>query len=293
MKKTKKLFILRGLPASGKSSWAMNYVNEHPKTSIILSKDGIRDMLGIYWVNEREPLVSRIFILLLKDIVTHGSFTFSKDSSWNAVDENMDNVYDIIIDNTNLNSAAVNEIMDMVAPYDYEIKEVIFNTPMKTCIERDSMRKRNVGSKVIEGFYRTYISADGKMKDIVPVTVNPLIVSVCDRISSDENVFKGCNELGTTVSVMSSLKEDLLKSVYKWVATNQDGLVKVFEKEPYEMEVHGNDIYDAFPLHVWMKSEGRTEILMYPEKFLKYIPMQREKIRLEKNNLKDLSEIEF
>lgn len=176
MKESKKLFILRGLPASGKSSWAKKYVNEHPETSIILSKDGIREMLGVYWVEEREPLVSRIFHRMLHDIVSHGTFAYIS-SDKNAEIKSIDNNFDIIIDNTNLNIDDVNEIMNDAYLHDYKIQEVIFNMPVEKCIEGDSKRKRSVGRKVIENFYHTYISDDLEtMKDIVPLTENPILI---------------------------------------------------------------------------------------------------------------------
>lgn len=175
MKGSKKLFILRGLPASGKSSWAKKYVNEHPKTSIILSKDGIREMLGVYWVEEREPLVNRIFYRMLHDIVSHGTFSYIS-SDENSEIKSIDNNFDIIIDNTNLNFKDVHEIMNDAYLHDYEIQEVIFNVPVENCIERDNKRKRSVGRKVIENFYHTYISDNlATIKDIVPLTENPIL----------------------------------------------------------------------------------------------------------------------
>lgn len=59
-KKMSKLIITRGLPASGKSTWARQWVLEDPKHRVRINQDDIRLMLGKYWVPKREPLVQHI-----------------------------------------------------------------------------------------------------------------------------------------------------------------------------------------------------------------------------------------
>ena len=55
-----KLIITRGLPASGKSTWAKQWVLEDPEHRVRINQDDIRLMLGKYWVPNREPLVQHI-----------------------------------------------------------------------------------------------------------------------------------------------------------------------------------------------------------------------------------------
>lgn len=77
--KMSKLIITRGLPASGKSTWAKQWVLEH---RVRINQDDIRLMLGKYWVPKREPLVQHIQEEALIEALLKG--------------------YDIVIDNTNL-----------------------------------------------------------------------------------------------------------------------------------------------------------------------------------------------
>ena len=60
MELTKKLILMQGIPASGKTTWSKNWVAEDPKTRIRFNNDDIRNMLGVYWVPSREPLVESI-----------------------------------------------------------------------------------------------------------------------------------------------------------------------------------------------------------------------------------------
>lgn len=43
-----KIIICRGIPASGKSTWAKQWVLEDPEHRIRINQDDIRNMLGKY-----------------------------------------------------------------------------------------------------------------------------------------------------------------------------------------------------------------------------------------------------
>ena len=55
-----KLIITRGIPLSGKSTWAKQWVLEDPEHRVRINQDDIRLMLGKYWVPSREELVQHI-----------------------------------------------------------------------------------------------------------------------------------------------------------------------------------------------------------------------------------------
>ena len=139
-----KLIICRGLPASGKSTWAKQWVLEDPEHRVRINQDDIRLMLGKYWVPSREKLVQEI--------------------QFDAVVEALSKEFDVVIDNTNLNKKVLDGFDRLIKTFEnYEIEyKDFFDTPLSVCIERDKNRNLQVTEKVIRNFYNSY-------KDIYPL----------------------------------------------------------------------------------------------------------------------------
>ena len=138
-----KLIITRGPPASGKSTWAKQWVLEDPEHRVRFNNDDIRNMLGKYWVPSRESLVSTIKMNFLIQATNFG--------------------YDIIIDNMNLNPKEVTFYKEFIDSYNrgdhdkqYELEFRDFKTPLDVCIERDSKRENPIGAGVITSTYNRY-----------------------------------------------------------------------------------------------------------------------------------------
>lgn len=133
-----KLIITRGLPASGKSTWAKQWVLEDPEHRVRINQDDIRLMLGKYWVPSREKLVQEI--------------------QFDAIIEALSREFDVVIDNTNLNNKVLDQFNRLIKTFeDYEIEyKDFFDTPLSVCIERDKNRDLQVTEKVIRSFYNNY-----------------------------------------------------------------------------------------------------------------------------------------
>ena len=133
-----KLIICRGLPASGKSTWAKQWVLEDPEHRVRINQDDIRLMLGKYWVPSREKLVQEI--------------------QFNAIIKALNREFDVVIDNTNLNNKVLDQFNRLIRTFeDYEIEyKDFFDTPLSVCIERDKNRDLQVTEKVIRSFYNNY-----------------------------------------------------------------------------------------------------------------------------------------
>lgn len=147
-----KVIICRGIPASGKSTWAKQWVSQSPKNRIRINYDDMRMMFGEYWVPHRE------------------NFPFLKDIRNSILRDAILNDFDIVIDNMNLNSKEINDIRYQVQEFCYErsCKEgknikydfefVDFKTPLEECIKRDSKRPIKIGEETITNIYNKYKS---------------------------------------------------------------------------------------------------------------------------------------
>lgn len=146
----KTLLVLQGLPASGKSTYAVKWVNEDPEHRLRINQDSIRRMFGKYWLEDkiqlkkRESITSNITMELLK--------------------QSMFNQFDIVLDNMNFNSKVLGTIEDYVNYFNmkfvelqaYQIEYKLFKEPLQTLINRDSKRDISVGANVITNLYNRY-----------------------------------------------------------------------------------------------------------------------------------------
>lgn len=142
------LLMLQGIPGSGKSTWARNFIKNNSDKWVIINRDSIRDMLGNYWIPKREDLVTDIETASIKRSLHRG--------------------FNVIIDATNLNEKTLKIFQfikqDVESDSDNEINITIeyrkFEIALKTAIWRDWWRGlkggRKVGKKVITYFYNKY-----------------------------------------------------------------------------------------------------------------------------------------
>ena len=143
----KRIILTRGIPASGKSTWAKQEVLKDPEHSIRINRDDLRNMSGKYWVPAREP-----YIKACKGIILISAINFKFDT--------------IIIDEMNLNPKENGYLKGMVSmmndtikdnndKYIIEIKDFT-NVPLDVCLERDSKRENPIGENVIKDIFNKY-----------------------------------------------------------------------------------------------------------------------------------------
>lgn len=182
----KKILILRGLPASGKSSFCEDFIKKNP-TYKRMSRDLFREMLlDISYGQDIEKFITKQSEIILEALLRKG--------------------YNVVIDNVNLSQKYCNDILTTAAKIgDVQVEEKFFDTPLKTCIERDSKRTKKVGEEVIQSFYDRYLKRNN-LKKIEPIyfpkpsvnklTQDPMLPSaiICDldgtlALFGDKNPF--------------------------------------------------------------------------------------------------------
>lgn len=113
-----KLFLMCGIPGSGKSTWLQKNCGEN---DIIVSRDAIRfSMLKDdeeYFAKENE-----VFVEFCKQI-----------------SENLAAGHNVFADATHLNANSRKKVLDNVTGYDF-IGAIVMNTPLNECIRRNDNR---------------------------------------------------------------------------------------------------------------------------------------------------------
>lgn len=140
-----KMIICRGVPASGKSTWATAWVAEASETRVRVNRDDIRFMLFGKYVGVDEVTVTKI-----QDAAIEAAMLAKKD---------------VVVDNTNLRSRYVRDLMKIAWNHGYDVSFKDFSVSLDEAIQRDSKRERQVGESVIRMFFNKYLSK-GNLPDI-------------------------------------------------------------------------------------------------------------------------------
>lgn len=134
-----KVIVLRGLPASGKSTWAKDYVDRNPGT-VRVNKDDLRAMMhDSKWSKDNERVIVSMRDTIIKNALSLGC--------------------DVIVDDTNFHSSHVTNIMNIASELraGFEVKD--FDVPLEECLKRNAERsgKARVPDKVIQDMYEKYV----------------------------------------------------------------------------------------------------------------------------------------
>lgn len=139
------LTITRGLPGSGKTTWAKQQQTADPNLWRV-NRDGLRAMVLPRWIygsTTSEDLLTEI--------------------QRSAVEVLLDRGHDVIIDDTNLRPDVVESWRCLAAAYEVDFRIVDFtDILLVTCIERDAARPKaeRVGEQVIRGMWQKYLAPE-------------------------------------------------------------------------------------------------------------------------------------
>lgn len=130
------LHIYRGIPASGKTTAALEWVAEDPENRVRVNRDDIRFMtFGKYWGVD-ENYVTKV----QNDLLT----TAIKAKR------------EVVLDNTNLNARHVKAIVALAEKWGYGVQYRDFPIDPEEAIRRDAARDRQAGADVIREFHNRY-----------------------------------------------------------------------------------------------------------------------------------------
>lgn len=135
------LTITRGLPASGKSTWAKAWAAEDPERRTRVNRDELRAMLGYPPIGnaDQERAVTDAQHAMVTALLRRG--------------------LDVVCDDMFLRSKYVRTMRDLAtaAGAEFEVKDFTFER-VDVCVARDAARDRSVGEDVIRGLHARFLA---------------------------------------------------------------------------------------------------------------------------------------
>lgn len=216
----KKVILTKGLPGSGKTTWAKELLKSNPNAYKRINNDDLRKMFdNMQYSQDMEKFIKKAVDVLVLLALEEGKH--------------------VILDNTHLSESSVNRIKKLVkGKAEVIIEDKFLKVPLETCIKNDLKRLDSVGKDVIVRMYEQHIK---KVKPIIQdKTLLPaIIVDVdgtlahmkdrspfdWDRVGEDEcdDIIKGIvnsyDNLGTII-VMSGRDSCCRDITIKWLNDN-------------------------------------------------------------------------
>lgn len=141
----------RGLPGSGKSTFASEWLKEDPKNRVRVNRDEIRFQLFGTWypvadengtVKDKEQQVTEVEMNIV-----HAALRENKS---------------LLVDNTNLNPRVFKTYGDIAKRYNVPLKNTDFPISVEEAIRRNNNRDRVVPEHVIRGMAKQYLGPNGE-----------------------------------------------------------------------------------------------------------------------------------
>lgn len=252
------LLVLQGIPSSGKSTWAKEFLNKDNNSEnwIRVCRDDIRRMFGKYWVESREQLVTDIETYTILRTLTEGK-------------------RNVIIDATNLNPKTIAKWEALVKERNstfqssgdlkqqplIEIKYKYFHITPEEAIKRDALRgNESVGEKVItdfwtkyikgkkdtESYIRQYIKQDVNLPWAIIVDIDGTVALINNRSPYDHtkvsndlpnkpviNIVLDANELCYEIIFVSGRSDEGRKDTEAWIDKHIFPHLDMSEHVPY------------------------------------------------------------
>ncbi|MFY7889631.1 MAG: AAA family ATPase [Spirosomataceae bacterium] len=263
----KKILILRGLPASGKSTFARNLLDSNPHAWKRLNKDELRAMLD----NSAHSIPNEKFVERMRNYMLIEALKEGKH---------------VVVDDTNLAEKGLERLTSLIQKYvkesgdkvHVEIKDM--GTSLEDCLERDEKREKKVGREVIMRMHRQHILKDERgphyqeQDDTLPSAI------ICDldgtlAIINDRNAFdaKSCerdllnipvaeivktyHQKGVKIILMTGREDNARSQTTNWLIYNRIPYNALYMRASGDMrkdavvkrELYEKHVKDQFYIH--------------------------------------------
>jgi predicted kinase len=222
----KKVIMMRGLPGSGKSTYAKSLLAEMPNVYKRINRDELRAMFdNSHWSKGNEKYVKQVRDLLIIKALEEGKH--------------------VIVDDTNLATSNETHIRQMIEAFNkanndsVQVELVEFDTPLEECIARDAKRPKPVGAKRIREMHRQHYAAKNTIEqdETLPKAIicdldgtlallngrNPFDAAKCEDDILNKpvaKVLKTFQDLDYKILFLSGRKEEHKPHTLRWLAQN-------------------------------------------------------------------------
>lgn len=213
----KKVILTKGLPGSGKSTWAKELLKSNPNAYKRINNDDLRKMFdNMQYSQDMENFIKKAVDTLVLLALEEGKH--------------------VILDNTHLSDKSVNRIKELVkGKAEVIIEDKFLKVPLETCIKNDLKRLESVGKDVIVKMYEQHIKKvepiiqNKELPHAIIVDIDGTLAHMKDRspfdwqrVGEDEcdDIIKGIvnayDNLGTII-VMSGRDGSCRDITIKWL----------------------------------------------------------------------------
>lgn len=165
----RKIIMLKGLPGSGKTTFAKELL-KNDRSFKRINKDDLRAMIDDgKWSTQNEK-----FIVHMRD-------------SFIALA--LHNGYSVVVDDTNLAPKHAMKLKNLAKIAEVEFEEKFIDTPIEECIKRDLKRTRSVGEKVIKKMQQEFLGEKrfSKKPEHIEGAPNAIIVDIDGTLAIRQN----------------------------------------------------------------------------------------------------------
>lgn len=229
--------MLRGLPGSGKSTFAKKLVagdiHAMGRNWTRVNNDEFRETLhNGKWSKHNEELITKTRDFLIEQALLSG-----------------DNV---VVDNLNLHPKHAIKLQEIAKKHGAQFEEKFFDVDVEECIKRDLKRPNSVGEKVIMGWYNDFlkprpevykppedkplaliVDADGTLAHIVTdrdvYDGSRAGEDACDPVVGE--MVKHYSRLGYTIIICSGRTDDTRDVTEQWLKNNSIHYDKLFMRK--------------------------------------------------------------
>jgi predicted kinase len=189
----KKVLVLVGLPASGKSTFATELLLKKPGQWVRSNKDSLREMAhASRWSGSNEK-----FILKLRDQIILMALEDGKN---------------VIVDDTNFGKH-IDHIRELVKGLaTVEVNDSFLQVSVQECIRRDLLRPKPVGKGVILEMYRKYVEVPAPL----PVYDSALPDAIMVDMDGTLSLLNGRSPYDATTCDQDSANQPVLDTVLMW-----------------------------------------------------------------------------